>query len=308
MKMNLIKKIKILAIGKDAYLKSLKNEYKEDIRKFEQLQTNLYDKNIKNYTDFIKKKCLDKNITDAEKERLEKIIKEIRQSVKKINDYNNFIKYLTIFSKIHFEKENPYTKLNLFNIFYKAYKDKEIEKSIYKDIVLYNQINEIDISDIYDNIKYEIDNFNKELPNDFYDSDDIEEMIYNFLTEKNLDYKYEDKNKIISILIKYYSNPMIFFDADFIERAVLFNYYYLIYKITNSSKYKIDKSNITIDFKDDEDEDSEYEEKEGKKTKYNIRKAIYIILFLLFLLLFGKYGQDFAFLILLYYAIKGMIK
>jgi len=307
--MNLIKKIKILAIGKDACLKSLKNEYKEDIIKFEQLQTKLYYENMKNYTDFIKKKCLDKNITDAEKERLEKIIKEIRQSVKKINDYNNFMKYLTIFSKMHFEKENPYTKLNLFNIFYKIYKDNEIEKSIYKDIVLYNQINEIDISDVYDNIKYEIDNFNKELPSDFYDNDEIEEMIYNFLTEKNADYKYDDKIKIISNLIKYYSNPMIFFDADFIERAVLFNYYYLIYKITNSSKYKIDKSNVKIDFEDEEEnEDSEDEEKEVKKTKYNIRKAIYIILFLLFLLLFGNYGQDFAFLILLYYAIKGMIK
>jgi len=307
--MNLIRKIKILAIGKDAYLKSLEKKYKEDIRKFEQLQAKLYDENMKNYTEFIKKKCLDRNITEAEKERLEKIIKEIRQSVKKINEYNNFIKHLTIFSKIQFEKENPDTKLNLFKIFYNTYKDKEIDLAVYKNFALYNQIDEMDIADVYDNIKYEIDDFRKELPTDFYDSDEIENMIYNFLIEKNIDYKFEDKDKIISILIKHYSSPLIFFDVDFIERAVLFNYYYLIYKITNLSKYKIDNSNVTIDFEDkEESEDSEDEEKEGEKTKYNIRKAIYIILFLLFLLLFGKYGQDFAFLILLYYAIKGMIK
>jgi len=307
--MNLIKKIKILVIGKDAYLKSLEKKYKEDIRKFEQLQTKLYNENMKNYVEFIKKKCLDKNITDAEKERLENIIKEIRQSVRKINEYNNFVKYLTIFSKIQFEKENSGTKLNLFRIFYKSYKDKEISNLIYKDSVLYDQIDEMDIEDAYDNIKYEIDDFKKEIPTDFYDNNEIEEMIYNFLFEKNIDYKFEDKDKIISILIKHYSNPLIFFDADFIERAVLLNYYYLVYKITISSKYKIDKSNVIIDFEDEEEnEDSEDEEKEGGKTKYNIRKAIYIILFLLFLLLFGKYGQDFAFLILIYYAIKGMIK
>jgi len=92
---------------------------------------------------------------------------------------------------------------------------------------------------------------------------------------------------------------------------VLFNSYYLIYKVLNTKKYQNELSNIeNKELNEKLNEEERKQEKEEKpKRHYHIRKTILIILFLLALLLFGGYyGQVLAVLIGIYYALKGMLK
>jgi len=310
--MNLIDKIKLIIIGREGYLKLVKKRHNDEILAFERMLDKLYNEgNIEEYFDFIKKTCLNENITNAEEERIEKGLNELKKYSNKIKEFNDFIKYLAVFSKIKYEEknkeddedyenngndENNKAMICLFEKFYKLFKKKEINLDLNDNINLYEAIKINDIGKIYER-QYE---FSNEIPNDFYDNEEIEHIVYKFLTENNY------KDKLISILIKHYSNPAIFFNEDFVKTAVLFNYYYLVYKVLNNKIYKINENKEN---EDNEEEENEEEEKEEKpKRIYHIRKTILIIIFLLILLMSGTIAQHIAILIGIYYAIKGMLK
>jgi len=305
-----ITKIKKFIIGKDAYLKSVKKEYNEETLAFERMQDKLYNEDIKDYLDFIKEKCLEGwEVSSAEEEKVNEGIKAIKKASKEIKGYNDFIKYLAVFSKVDFEDEKTEAMLYFFKIFYKLFKNKEIDLELYKEnLHYYDSISDVAISDIYQKTLENVSE--KELPTDFYDDEEVEQVVFKILTEKDYDEREEYKKMLFSKLLKYYSNPSIIFNADFISRAVLFNSYYLIYKVLNTKKYQEELSNIeNKELNEELNEEERKQEKEEKpKRHYHIRKTIAIILFLLFLLLFGIYGQALALLILIYYALKGMLK
>jgi len=309
MKMN-ITKIKKFIIGKDAYLKSVKTKYKEEILAFERMQDKLYNEETKGYLNFIKKECIEGwKISETENKRIDERINEIKKTSKEIKDYNDFIKYLAVFSKVDFEDEETEPMLYFFKVFYKLFKNKELDLELYKEnMQYYESINDVAISDIYQKTLENLTE--KELPKDFYDDEEIEQIVFKFLTEKDYEERQEYKKMLFSKLLNYYSNPSIIFNADFISRAVLFNSYYLIYKVLNTKKYQDELSkleNKEINKKMN-DEEKKTKKEEKPKRHYHIRKTILIILFLLFLLLFGgTYGQALAVLIALYYALKGML-
>jgi len=309
MKMN-ITKIKNFIIGKDAYLKSVKTKYKEEILAFERLQDKLYNDEIKEYLDFIKEKCIEVwGISDAEEERIEKELNEIKKASKEIKEYNDFIKYLAVFSKVDFEDEKTEPMLYFFKIFYKLFKNKEIDLELYKEnLQYYESINEKEIKEFY---KTALESISiKELPKDFYDDEEAEHIAFKILTEKNYEERQEYKKMLFSKLLKHYSNPSIIFNADFISRAVLFNSYYLIYKVLNTKKYQDELSKIeNKELSKELNEKRKKAKKEAKpKRHYHIAKTILILLFLAFLLLFGTAGKILALLIVLYYALKEMLK
>jgi len=309
MKMN-ITKIKKFIIGKDAYLKSVKTKYKEEILAFERMQDKLYNEETKGYLNFIKKECIEGwKISETENKRIDERINEIKKTSKEIKDYNDFIKYLAVFSKVDFEDEETEPMLYFFKVFYKLFKNKELDLELYKEnMQYYESINDVAISDIYQKTLENLTE--KELPKDFYDDEEAEHIIFKILTEKDYDEREEYKKMLLSKLLKYYSNPSIIYNTDFISRAVLFNSYYLIYKVLNTKKYqdelsKLDNKELN---KKMNDEEKKTKKEEKPKRHYHIRKTILIILFLLFLLLFGgTYGQALAVLIALYYALKGML-
>jgi hypothetical protein len=309
MKMN-ITKIKKFIIGKDAYLKSVKTKYKEEILAFERMQDKLYNEETKGYLNFIKKECIEGwKISETENKRIDERINEIKKTSKEIKDYNDFIKYLAVFSKVDFEDEETEPMLYFFKVFYKLFKNKELDLELYKEnMQYYESINDVAISDIYQKTLENLTE--KELPKDFYDDEEAEHIIFKILTEKDYDEREEYKKMLLSKLLKYYSNPSIIYNTDFISRAVLLNYYYLIYKVLNTKKYqdelsKLDNKELN---KKMNDEEKKTKKEEKPKRHYHIRKTILIILFLLFLLLFGgTYGQALAVLIALYYALKGML-
>jgi len=309
MKMN-ITKIKKFIIGKDAYLKSVKTKYKEEILAFERMQNKLYNEDVAEYLEFVKEKCLEGwEISGAEEERIEKGLNEIKKASKEIKEYNDFIKYLAVFSKVDFEDEKTEPMLYFFKIFYKLFKNKEIDLELYKEnLQYYESINEKEIKEFYREALESISI--KELPKDFYDDEEAEHIAFKILTEEKYDERQEYKKLLFSKLLKHYSNPSIIFNADFISRALLFNSYYLIYKVLNTKKYQDELSKIeNKELSKELNEKRKKAKKEAKpKRHYHIAKTILIILFLLFLLLFGKYGQILAFLIVLYYAFKGMLK
>jgi len=306
-----ITKIKKFILGKDAYLKSVKTKYKEDILAFERMQNKLYNEDVAEYLDFIKEKCFEGMIiSEAEEERIEKGLNEIKKASKEIKEYNNFIKYLALFSKVDFDDENTLAMLELFKLFYKLFKNKEIDLEFYKETLqYYESIKEEEIKEFYETA---LEDFTeKELPKDFYDDEEVEQIAFKILTEKKYDEREEYKKMLFSKLLNYYSNPSIIFNADFISRALLFNSYYLIYKVLNTKKYQEKLSNIENKELNEELNEEERKQKKEEKPKrhYHIRKTILIILLLLALLLFGgNYGQALAVLIGLYYALKGMLK
>lgn len=305
-----ITKIKKFIIGKDAYLKSVKTKYKEEILAFERMQDKLYNEETKGYLNFIKKECIEGwKISETENKRIDERINEIKKTSKEIKDYNDFIKYLAVFSKVDFEDEETEPMLYFFKVFYKLFKNKELDLELYKEnMQYYESINDVAISDIYQKTLENLTE--KELPKDFYDDEEAEHIIFKILTEKDYDEREEYKKMLLSKLLKYYSNPSIIYNTDFISRAVLFNSYYLIYKVLNTKKYqdelsKLDNKELN---KKMNDEEKKTKKEEKPKRHYHIRKTILIILFLLFLLLFGgTYGQALAVLIALYYALKGML-
>ena len=298
-------KIKKFIIGKDAYLKSVKTKYKEEILAFERMQNKLYNEDVAEYLNFIKEKCLEGLIiSNAEEERIEKGLNEIKKASKEIKEYNDFIKYLAVFSKVEFEDEETEPMLNLFKIFYKVFKNKEIDLELYKDnLQYYESIKEEEIIEFYEKA---LDFTNKELPKDFYDDEEAEHIVFKILTEKKYDEREEYKKILFSKMLKYYSNPSIIFNAGFISRALLFNSYYLIYKVLSTKKYQDELSEL--ENKELAKELNEEEKETKPERHYHIRKTILIILFLLFLSLFGTAGKILAFLILLYYALKGMLR
>jgi len=302
----------------------LKRKYRSEILAFERIRDTLYhEDDIEDYLNFIKEKCIDYEFSEEEKEKLNEIIKEIKKISKEIKGYNEFIKYLALFSKVDFDDEKPEQTLHLFEIFYKLFKDKEMSllKNTYDEKkVYYEAIDRDDILEFYQN-SFKFVNEKNKLPEDFYDDEEAEHIVFKILTEKNYDEIEEYKNILLSKILKHYSNPSIFFNYNFIRVAVLFNYYYIIYKILNSKTYKNELSNYKtyssvwdrMLFR--EKKHNEYEEEEEEenkklrlKTHYHIAKTILIILFLLFLLAFGIAGKILALLILLYYALKGMLK
>ena len=305
-----ITKIKKFIFGKDAYLKSLKTKYKEEVLAFERLQDKLYNDEIKEYLEFIKEKCIEGlRISDAEKERIEKGLNEIKKASKEIKEYNDFIKYLALFSKVDFEDEKTEPVLYLFKLFYKLFKNKEIDLELYKEnLQYYESINEEEIKEFY---REALEDFSiKELPKDFYDDEEAEHVVFKILTEKNYEERQEYKKLLFSKLLKHYSNPSIIFNADFISRALLFNSYYLIYKVLNTKKYQDELSKIeNKELSKELNEKRKKAKKEAKlKRHYHIAKTILILLFLAFLLSFGIAGKVLALLIVLYYALKGMLK
>jgi len=305
-----ITKIKKFIFGKDAYLKSVKTKYKEDILAFERLQDKLYNDEIKEYLEFIKEKCIRWwDISDAENERIEEGLNEIKKASKEIKEYNDFIKYLAVFSKVHFEDEKTEPILYLFKLFYKLFKNKEIDLKFYEEILqYYESINEEEIKEFYETA---LEDFSiKEVPKDFYDDEEAEHIAFKILTEKNDEERQEYKKLLFSKLLKHYSNPSIIFNADFISRALLFNSYYLIYKGLNTKKYQDELSKLeNKELSKELNEKRKKAKKEAKpKSHYHIAKTILILLFLAFLLLFGTAGKVLALLIVLYYALKGMLK
>jgi len=310
MKMN-ITKIKKFILGKDAYLKSVKKEHNEEILAFERMQDKLYNEDIKDYLDFIKEKCLEGwEVSSAEEEKVNEGIKAIKKASKEIKGYNDFIKYLAVFSKVVFEEEETEPMLYFFKLFYKLFKNKEIDLKLYKEnLQYYDSISDVAFGNIYQKT---LENLNeKELPTDFYDDEEVEQIIFKILTEEDYEERQEYKKMLFSKLLKYYSNPSIIFNTDFVSRALLFNSYYLIYKVLNTKKYQNELSNIeNKELNEKLNEEERKQEKEEKpKRHYHIRKTILIILFLLALLLFGGYyGQVLAVLIGIYYALKGMLK
>jgi len=306
-----ITKIKKFIIGKDAYLKSVKKEHNEETLAFERMQDKLYNEDIQIYLDFIKEKCLEGWRTDnIDEAKVNEGIKTIKKASKEIKGYNDFIKYLAVFSKVDFEDEKTEPMLYFFKIFYKLFKNKEIDLELYKEnLQYYESISDVAISDIYQKTLENLSE--KELPTDFYDDEEVEQIIFKILTEEDYEERQEYKKMLFSKLLTYYSNPSIIFNTDFISRAVLFNSYYLIYKVLNTKKYQEKLSNIENKELNEELNEEERKQKKEEKPKrhYHIRKTILIILLLLALLLFGgNYGQALAVLIGLYYALKGMLK
>jgi len=296
-------------MGKDAYLKSVK--IKEEILAFERMQDKLYNEDdIKEYLEFIKDKCLEGMIISEDEEtRIEKGLNEIKKASKEIKGYNDFIKYLAVFSKVDFEDEKTEAMLYLFKLFYKLFKNNEIDLELYEEKEqYYENIKEEEIKEFYEVTP---EDFHKqELPTDFYDDEEAEHIMFKFLTEKNHDERKEYKKMLFLKLLKYYSYPPIIYNAKIIERAMLFNSYYLIYKVLNTKKYQDELSKIeNKELNKKMKEEKRKQKKEAKpKRHYHIAKTLLILLFLAFLLLFGTAGKILAFLILLYYALKGMLK
>ena len=304
-----ITKIKKFIIGKDAYLKSLKSKYKEETLTFERIQDTLYNENdIQEYLEFIKEKCIKWwEISEKENKRIDEGLNEIKKASKEIKEYNDFIKYLAVFSKVDFEDEETEPMLYLFKIFYKLFKNEEIDLELYKEnLQYYESVKEKEIKEFYEG---KLDLFKQELPKDFYDDEEVEQIVFKILTEKNYDEREEYKKMLFSKLLKHYSNPSIIFNDKFVERAMIFNSYYLIYKVLNTKKYQDELSEIENKELVKELNKKREEEKKAKPEKhYHIRKTILIILFLLLLSIFGIAGKIVAFLILLYYALKGMLR
>jgi len=281
---------------------------------FKNMQDELYNEDdIKDHLDFIKEKCIDGWSSEAEKERIDEAIEAIKNASKEIKGYNDFVKYLAVFSKV--DLKDTEARLNLFKIFYKTFKDKEIDLDVDKEnLDYYEGIDSNDVDEFYKKTYEKLsEKTGKELPTDFYDDEEIEEIVFALLKEKSKDEKEEYKKMMLSKIIQHYLHPAIFYNENVLTRAILFNYYYLVYKVLHSEAYKKEVSKRE---EKNRKEYKKYEEKERKQkkkekelnSKYHIKKTIAILLFLAFLLLFGTAGKILALLILLYYALKGMLR
>jgi len=287
---------------------------------FQNMQDELCNKDeIKEHLDFIKDECIEGWTSEAEKERIDEAIKSIKNASKEIKGYNDFVKYLAVFSKV--DLKDTEAMLNLFKIFYKTFKGKELDLKVDEEnLNYYEGIDSEAVVEFYEKTSKKLsEKTEKELPTDFYDDKEIEQIVFTLLIEKNSNEEIEEyKKMILSKIIQYYSHPAIFYNEDVLTRAVLFNYYYLVYKVLNSEAYKKEVSKREEKIRK---ENKKYEEKERKQkkkvkkekgkelnSKYHIKKTILILLFLAFLLLFGTAGKIIAFLILLYYALKGMLR
>ena len=285
---------------------------------FQNMQDELYNKDeIKEHLDFIKDECIEGWTSEAEKERIDEAIKSIKNASKEIKGYNDFVKYLAVFSKV--DLKDTEAILNLFKIFYKTFKGKELDLKLDEENLKYYE--GIDSGAVVEFYKKTYEKLSgkteKELPTDFYDDKEIEQIVFTLLIEKNSNEEIEEyKKMILSKIIQYYSHPAIFYNEDVLTRAVLFNYYYLVCKVLNSEAYKNEvskrKEKIRKENKKYEENERKQEKKEKKEkelnSKYHIKKTILILLFLAFLLLFGTAGKILAVLILLYYGIKGMLR
>jgi len=289
---------------------------------FQNMQDELYNKDdTKEHLNFIKDECNEVwSTSEAEKEKIDEAIKSLKSTSKEIKGYNDFVKYLAVFSKLDL-KDAIRPMLKLFKIFYKTFEEKEIDLDVDEEnIDQYKEIDSKAVVDFYEKTSKKLDKKNEqELPIDFYDNEEIEQIVFAFLTEeKSKDDKEEYKKMMLSKIIKHYSNPAIFYNEDVLVRAVLFNYYYLVYKVIHSEAYK---NEVAKNSEKNIKEYNKYEEKERKQekkekkekekelnSKYHIVKTILIILFLLFLSIFGTAGKILALLILLYYGIKGMLR
>jgi len=291
---------------------------------FQNMQDELYNKNdIKEHLDFIKDECIDGWSSEAEKEKIDEAIETIKNASKEIKGYNDFVKYLAVFSKVDVKDNEIRPMLNLFKTFYKTFKGKEIDLDAdEKNLNYYKGIDSKAVVEFYEKTSKKLgEKSEKELPKDFYDNEEIEQIVFVFLTgKKSEDEKEEYKKMILSKIMQHYSHPAIFYNKDVLARVVLFNYYYLVYKFLNSEAYKKKVAKIEEENKKyykKEKENERKQEQKGKKqkekekelnSKYHIVKTILILLFLAFLLLFGTAGKILALLILLYYGIKGMLK
>jgi len=282
---------------------------------FQNMQDELYNKDeIKEHLDFIKDECIEGWSSEAEKERIDEAIEAIKNASKEIKGYNDFVKYLAVFSKI--DLTDTEAMLNLFKIFYKTFKGKEIDLDVDEENLKYYEGIDTDaVVEFYEETSKKLsEKTEKELPADFYDDKEIEQVVFAFLIEeKSNEEREEYKKMMLSKIIQYYSHPAIFYNKDVLARAVLFNYYYLVYKVLNSEAFKNEvskkKQKIRKEHKKYEKEEKEKKKKEKElNSKYHIKKTILILLFLAFLLLFGTAGKILAVLILLYYGIKGMLR